>query len=162
MSVVSIVLAFFVCICQVIYLEGSHPLGQPQGLSSLATFAHEERGSETNNFPVSPWRKTWTHHHPQLSRESSDLQLYKNKANNPNNNDNNKMAGIQNYRQPQNTIQIAITHNGFGCNGEAMLPGMSRDTIKGSMLTHILKAWNLEMRMGKRTTWNIFKLYAVC
>lgn len=50
------------------------------------------------------------------------------------------MAGIQNYRQPQNTIQTAITHNGFGCNGEAMLPGMSRDTIKGSMLTHILKA----------------------
>lgn len=50
------------------------------------------------------------------------------------------MAGIQNCRQPQNTILTAITHNRFGCNGEAMLPGMSKVPIKGSMLTHILKA----------------------
>lgn len=91
-------------------------------------------------FPLSLEKDLNPSSHPQLSRESSELQSYKNKANNPNNNDNNKMAGIQNYRQPQNTVQTDITHNRFGCNGEAMLPGMSRDTIKGSMLTHILKA----------------------
>lgn len=50
------------------------------------------------------------------------------------------MAGIQNCRQPQNKIQTAIMHNRFGFIGEAMLPGTSKDPIKGSMLTHILKA----------------------
>lgn len=90
-------------------------------------------------FPLSLEKDLNLSSHPQLSRESSDLQLQRNKANNPNNNDN-KMAGIQNCRQPQNTILTAIMHNRFGCNGEAMLPGMSKVPIKGSMLTHILKA----------------------
>lgn len=50
------------------------------------------------------------------------------------------MAGIQNCRQSQDKIQTATTHNRFGCDGEAMFLGTSKDPIKGSMLTYTLKA----------------------